>query len=126
MKRTSKIRLYFAAVCGWALIAALSTASLLNAQAATRFVGSITAINGTSITVKTDAGEQRQVDVPAEASVKRIAPGQKDLSAAATITFSELAVGDRVLVKLDPNATGATAQAAQIIAVKQEDLAQKQ
>jgi len=64
--------------------------------------------------------------VPAEASVKRIAPGQKDLSTAPTIAFSELAVGDRVLVKLDPNATGTTAQAAQIIAVKQEDLAQKQ
>ena len=126
MRRTLKIRLHFAAVCAVVSIALLSSASLLNGQATTRFVGSITTINGTTLTVKTDAGEQRQVDVPAEASVKRIAPGQKDLSTAATIAFSELAVGDRVLVKLDPNATGTTAQASQIIAVKQEDLAQKQ
>ncbi len=126
MKRTSEIRLHFAAVCALILVAVLSSSQLLNAQATTRFVGSITAINGTTLTVKTDSGEERQVDVPAEASVKRIAPGQKDLSTAATITFSELALGDRVLMKLDPNATGATAQAAQIIAVKQEDLAQKQ
>ena len=126
MRRTLKIRLHFAVVCAVVSIALLSSASLLNGQATTRFVGSITTINGTMLTVKTDAGEQRQVDVPAEASVKRIAPGQKDLSTAATIAFSELAVGDRVLVKLDPNATGTTAQASQIIAVKQEDLAQKQ
>ncbi len=75
--------------------------------------------------MNTDAGEQRQVEVPTEASLKRIAPGQKDLSTAASIEFSSLAVGDRVLVRLDPNATGTTPQAVQIIAVKQEDVAQK-
>lgn len=123
MKRTFLLRKHFAAFCTLLSIALL--APLLQAQTASRFVGSITAINGTTLTVKTDAGEQHQVEVPSEASVKRIAPGQKDLSTAATIPFSELAVGDRVLVKLDPNSTGATQQASQIIAVKQEDLAQK-
>lgn len=100
------------------------SAVLLHAQAASRFVGAITAINGNTITVKTDAGEQHQVEVPAEASLKRIAPGQKDLSSAASIAFNDLAVGDRVLVRLDANAT--TPQASQIIAIKQEDLAKKQ
>ena len=95
-----------------------------SAQAPARFVGSVTAITGTSLTVKTDAGDQRQFDVPSEAVLKRIAPGEKDLSKAATIAFSDLAVGDRVLVKLDP--ASPTPQAAQIIAVKAEDLAQKQ
>ena len=126
MTRTIKIRVSLAAKSVLLSIAGFFAASLLQAQAPLRFVGSITAISGTTLTVKTDTDGQRQVDVPSEASVKRIAPGQKDLSTAATITFSELAVGDRVLVKLDPNATGATPQAAQIIAVKQEDLAQKQ
>ena len=69
-------------------------------------------------------GSQRQFDVPSEAVLKRIAPGEKDLSKAATIAFTDLAVGDRVLVKLDP--ASPTPQAAQIIAVKAEDLAQKQ
>jgi hypothetical protein len=103
-----------------------AAASLLHAQAASRYLGSITAINGTTLTVKTDAGDPRQVEVPSTASIKRIEPGEKDLSKAATITFGDLAVGDRVLVRLDPNATGATPQAVQIIAVKKEDLAQRQ
>lgn len=97
-----------------------------HAQAPARFVGSITAITGNTLTVKTDGGDQRMFDVPAEAVLKRIAPGEKDLSKAAEITFSDLAVGDRVLVKIDVGATAPTPQAAQIIAVKAEDLAQKQ
>jgi hypothetical protein len=55
------------------------------AQAPSRFVGSVTAITGTSVTVRTDAGDQRQFDVPADATIKRIAPGEKDLSKAAAI-----------------------------------------
>jgi Domain of unknown function (DUF5666) len=108
------------------VVAWATNATVLQAQAPARFVGSVTAINGNTLTVKTDAGDQRQVQVPSEASLKRIAPGEKDLSKAATISFTDLAVGDRVLVKLDPDSTGATPNATQIIAVKQEDLAQKQ
>ena len=98
----------------------------LSAQAPARFVGTITAINGNTITVKTDAGDSKQVEVPAAAVMKRLAPGQKDLSAAETIQLTDLATGDRVLVKLDPNATGATPQALQLVAMKQTDIAQKQ
>ena len=120
MKPISKASIRFP----W-LVALLAVASIAaNSQTAARFVGSVTAITGTSLTVKTDAGEQRQFDVPSEAVLKRIAPGEKDLTKAATIAFTDLAVGDRVLVKLDP--ASPTPQAAQIIAVKAEDLAQKQ
>jgi len=94
--------------------------------AAQRFVGTITAIAGDTLTIKTDAGEAHQVQVPASAVLKQIAPGQKDLSSAETIQLSNLATGDRVLVKLDPNASGSTSQALQIIAMKQTDIAQKQ
>ena len=95
-------------------------------QAAARFMGSVTAISGSTLTVKTDAGEQRQVEVPAEAALKRIEPGQKDLSTAPTMAFSDLAIGDRVLIKLDPEATGATPKAALVVAIKQADVAKKQ
>ena len=95
-------------------------------QTASRYLGAITAIAGDTLTVKTDAGETHQVLIPASASLKRIAPGQRDLSTAETIQFSDLAVGDRVLVRLYPNATGATPQALQIVAVKQADVAMKQ
>ena len=125
MKSTPHNRIYLTLLIALS-IATAPSAARLHAQAASHFVGSVTAINGATLTVKTDTGDQRQVEVPAEASIKRIAPGEKDLSKAATIAFTDLAIGDRVLVKIGPNATGATPQAAQIIAVKQEDLAQKQ
>jgi len=108
------------------LVAVVATCAGLNAQAPTRFVGTITAINGNTITVKTDAGDSKQVEIPASAMMKRLAPGQKDLSAAETIQLTDLATGDRVLVKLDPNATGSTPQALQLVAMKQTDIAQKQ
>lgn len=112
------------------MLAALAIMSavpqILHAQAAQRFLGTITAISGDTLTVKSDSGAAHQVQVPSSAVLKRIAPGQKDLSTAETIQLSDLATGDRVLVRLDPNATGATPQAAQVIAMKQSDIAQQQ
>jgi hypothetical protein len=107
-------------------IASLVALTSLQAQAPSRIVGTITAIDGAMLTVKTDGDGERQVQVPQTAAVKRIAPGQKDLSTADAIQFSDLAPGDRVLVKLDPESTGTTPQALQIVAVKKTDLAAKQ
>jgi hypothetical protein len=101
-------------------------ATTARAQATSRYLGTITAIAGDTLTVKTDAGEVHQVQVPSTVTVKRIAPGQRDLSTAEAIQYSDLATGDRVLVKLDPDATGTTPQALQVIAVKQADVAMKQ
>jgi uncharacterized membrane protein YgcG len=116
-------RLIARATVGMAL---LSAAIVTAAQAPARFVGTITAISGNTLTVKTDADGAHQVNVPSTAVLKRIAPGQKDLTTAETIPFSDLAIGDRALVKLDPDAPAGTEEALQIIAVKQADLAQKQ
>jgi hypothetical protein len=98
----------------------------LHAQASGRFVGTITAINDNTLTVKTDAGDVRQVAVPQTAVLKRVEPGQRDLSAAVTIQLGDMATGDRVLVKLDPESTGPTPQALQIITIKSADVALKQ
>ncbi len=99
----------------------------LAAQAAAqRFVGTITSISSDTLTIKTDAGEAKQIQVPDSATLKRIAPGEKDLSTAETIKLSDLSNGDRVLVKLDPDATGATPQALQVVAVRKSDISQKQ
>ena len=108
------------------LIAGVLAGPIAWGQAASRYLGTITTIAGDTLTVKTDAGETHQVQIPAAASLKRVAPGQHDLSSAETISLSDLATGDRVLVRLDPNATGSTAQALQVIAIKQADVAQKQ
>jgi hypothetical protein len=104
----------------------LATAHLAQAQATTRYLGSITAINGDTLTVKADQGDVHQVQVPSTAQLKRIEPGQTDLSKAEAMDFSALAVGDRVLVNIDPNASGARPQALRVIAIKQADVTKKQ
>jgi Domain of unknown function (DUF5666) len=127
MERVTGKRVGISIVSLAILIALAFHSPILAAQAAAqRFVGTITTISGDTLTIKTDAGEAHQVQVPASAVLKRIAPGQKDLSTAETIQLSDLATGDRVLVRLDPNATGATPQVLQLIAMKQTDIAQRQ
>jgi hypothetical protein len=118
--KNDKIRISIATAL---LIGCMIAGPVVRAQAPAPLAGTITAISGSTLTVKTDAGELRQVEVPAAATLKRIAPGQKDLSSAATIQFSDLAIGDRALVRLDP---AAPTQALRIIAIKQSDLAVKQ
>jgi len=104
----------------------LATAVAGKAQTAGRFLGTVTAVNGNTLTVKTDAGVVQEVEVPSTASLKQVEPGAKDLSTAQTIEFKSLATGDRVLVRLDPNAPAGTTTANQVIAVKQAALAKKQ
>jgi hypothetical protein len=109
-----------------AVIVIASAVSLLTAQAPSRFVGVIAAINGNTLTIKTHSGQTYQVVVPATAPISRIEPGQRDLRSAATIHLSDLSVGDRALVNLDPSSPGGQLQAAQIVAVKEADVARKQ
>jgi len=99
----------------------ISLAANLQAQAS-RLVGTVTAINGNTLTVKTDAGEQQQVAVPDTSTLKRLAPGEKDISAAPAIQLTDVAIGDRVLIKLDASASSPTAT--MVVAMKQADVAQ--
>jgi hypothetical protein len=113
------------------LIASISVIYLMAAvvahgQAATRYMGSVTAINGDKITVKTQQGDEHQVQVPSTAEVKRIEPGQTNLNAAVAMPFSDLANGDRVLVWIDPASDAASPQAQRLVAIKAADLAKKQ
>ncbi len=124
MTGTTKIRFAVrntAALLAFAIVCALLPQAL-HAQAAGRIVGTLTAVSGNTITVKSDAGTETQLTVASDATLKRLEPGQKDLSAAPAIQLSDLAVGDRVLVKLDPAAP--TATAAMVIAMKKADVAQ--
>lgn len=121
MKRKMKIRILASAQVVLS-IACLAAAPLVRAQAPARFVGTVTAVNGSTVTVKTDADGERQVEIPSTVPIKRVTPGQKNLSAAETIQVGDLAKGDRVLVKLDPEATGTTPRALEVIAIKQTDI----
>lgn len=112
------------------VLAALAVLLVVPAPAAraqaTHYLGTITSINGDTLTVKTDAGDEHQVQVPSTAQLKRIEPGQTNLSNAQPLEFSSLATGDRVLVNLDPNATGSTPQALRVVAIKHADVAKMQ
>ncbi|HEY1768168.1 MAG TPA: DUF5666 domain-containing protein [Terracidiphilus sp.] len=127
-KRTMRDAVSKTAMGLLALFMAVALAApLVHAQAAaSRFLGTISAINGDTLTVKPAQGDARQVQVPSTAQLERIEPGQTNLSAAVPLQFSELAVGDRVLVNLDPNSTGAVPQAVRVVAIKQADVAKKQ
>lgn len=106
------------------LVTALSATQAMHSQTPVRLVGTIVSIGETNINIKSDTGDVRTVAVPSNVPIKRIAPGQKDLSAAEAIVRSDLAIGDRVLVKL--SAAKDPVEAIQIIAIKQSDLAAKQ
>ncbi len=74
-------------------VAPLAIAPLAHAQAQpaqpTHYLGTVTAINGDTLSVKTDAGQVNTVEVPSSAQLKRIAPGQTDLSKAEALDFRQ-------------------------------------
>jgi hypothetical protein len=108
------------------LAQAPGTAPAQSGSASTRIVGGVTAIDGKSLTIKSDAGATTTVNVSDTARLLRTAPGLKTLAGAAPIQFSDLAVGDRVLAVVAPAADGLAATATTVIVMKQEDIAQKQ
>ena len=110
---------------------ALSTCGLM-AQApsaapasAARQLGTVTAIAGNSLTLKTDAGQQVAVSVPDGARILQLAPGSTDLKTAQTIALKDIEVGDRVLVSGKAGDNADTFAAARVILMKSSDIAQK-
>lgn len=93
---------------------------------ATRVVGTVTAIDGKSLTIKTDAGSITNVQANESTRVLRAEPGAKTLAEATPIQLSDVAVGDRVLLAVAPGADGAPAAALRIVAMKQGDITQRQ
>ena len=65
---------------------------------ASRVLGTVTAVNGNSLAVRTDAGGTVNVTVPDSARVLRTQPGQKTLAGATKMAVSEIGAGDRVLM----------------------------
>jgi hypothetical protein len=94
--------------------------------APTRVVGSVTAINGNSITVKPDTGAPVTFTVSGSARILETQPGVKTLAGATPVQLTGIAVGDRVLAALSPAADGSAPTATTLIAMKQAALAQHQ
>jgi len=91
-----------------------------------RPVGTIKAISGNTITLTTDAGTDVTVLVQDATKLLLIAPGQTDLKDAVPLQLPDVQVGDRILVRGKLTDDGKSVLAASVIAMKKEDISQKQ
>jgi co-chaperonin GroES (HSP10) len=96
-----------------------------SAPAAARQIGTVKAVAGSSLTLTTDAGQEVVVSVADGARILQLAPGSTDLKTAQTITLTDIAVGDRVLVSGKAGDAGAGFAATRVILMKSSDIAQK-
>jgi co-chaperonin GroES (HSP10) len=114
-------------------VMALSTwGAVLMAQApaaapapAARQLGTVTAIAGNNLTLKTDAGQVVAVTVQDGARILQLAPGSTDLKTAQAIVLKDIEAGDRVLVTGKAGDNAGTFAAARVILMKSSDIAQK-
>ena len=111
---------------GWAVCLGLllAAASGVAAQqtAGSRVIGTVSAVSGNAVTVKTDAGATQTVTVGDSARILKTAPGQKTLAGAEKIAVSDIAVGDRVLMAV----SGEPPTASIVVVNKASDIASKQ
>jgi len=89
-------------------------------------LGTIQSITEKGLTLTTDAGAELTVQFPAEVKVLRVEPGSKTLKDAVKIQLSDLAVGDRILVRGELGGQANLMVASTIVAMKKEDIAKKQ
>jgi hypothetical protein len=112
--------------CAGALLSQGNTAAPAASQAV-RPIGVILAIDpaACSLTIKTDAGPEMKVSCSEATRFLRVAPGAKDLENAATISASDLAVGDRILARGRSGGEPGSFLATSIIVMTKADLANK-
>lgn len=113
-------------------VASTGATSARTAQAAApkpavqQVVGTIKAINGRIVTVTTDAGANTIAMVSDTSRILRVEPGQTDLKTAVPLTFADLQVGDRILVRGALTDDGSSLLASSVIAMKHADVQAKQ
>jgi Domain of unknown function (DUF5666) len=95
-------------------------------QPIAQVVGTVKAIAGNVFTLTLDGGAEVLVTVSDATKIVQVAPGSKDLKAATPIALTDLAVGDRILVRHRSGADAKAVAAVGIIAMKSGDVAAKQ
>ncbi|MHB1021471.1 MAG: hypothetical protein ACYC46_10470 [Acidobacteriaceae bacterium] len=91
-----------------------------------RAVGTVKAISGKTLTIAPDNGAPLSAEIPDAAHILRMQPGSMDLKTATPIPFKDIAVGDRVLVRLRAGDAPNTLTALIVIVMKQSDIEQHQ
>ena len=89
-------------------------------------VGVVASVNGRTVVLKPDNGNDVTVTFSDDARLVRLEPGQTDLRTAQTITLDQIQPGDRLLVRGTPAATADSLQASIAVLMKQSDVAQHQ
>lgn len=96
------------------------------APQATRTVGTVKSISGSTLVVKPDGGADVNVTVQDSTRIVRLAPGQTDLKSGAPMQLQEVQIGDRMLVRGTQGSSADSIVAASIVVMKGADVAQKQ
>lgn len=96
------------------------------APAATSIVGTVTKVDTAahSLTVKTDAGKEFEVNLQAKATIRRIVAGETDVSKAAVVQIDAISVNDRVQAR--GKADGQTIAAMTIFLMSRGDVTKTQ
>lgn len=110
----------------WARPAQAIPAAQSPAGATVRAIGTVQSVQGSTVTLKTDAGAQVNATIQDSTRLLRIQPGQKSLKDAMPLKLQDLQVGDRVLVLGAKPEGSAAVLASSIIAIKRSDLALRQ
>jgi co-chaperonin GroES (HSP10) len=109
-----------------AVSSACSAAPMAQAPAAAaRQLGTVTAVSGNSLTLKTDAGQVVAVSVADGVRILQLAPGSTDLKTAQAIALKDIEAGDRVLVNGRAGDDANSFTASRVILMKSSDIAQK-
>ena len=114
------------------VLAAASTLAVLPLQAqaqtpsgATTTRGTVKSINGQTLVLTPDSGQDVNVSLSDTTRILRTEPGQTDLKSAAPMAAGDIQVGDRMLLRGKPGDNGALA-ATLVVVMKQAAIAQKQ
>jgi hypothetical protein len=100
-------------------LAVLTAGAVGQQPVKSRILGTVAAVSGNSISVKTDADGTVDVTVPETARILKTAPGQRTLTGAEKLTLSGIGAGDRVLMLV----RGTPPTASIVIVNKASDLA---
>lgn len=95
------------------------------ATSAARQIGTIQAMDATSLTLTTDKGEKISVALSGETKVVELPAGSTDLKAAQPGAMTDLAVGDRVLAIGAPGEATGTLMARRLVLMKSTDIAKR-
>jgi hypothetical protein len=96
------------------------------APAGPRVVGTVEGLSGRTLTVLSDAGVTTTVAVVDSTKLLEIEPGKTDLKEARPLAFSDLQLGDRVLVRGTLREDGKTLEAVSLVTMKKAAISEKQ